>query len=155
MAKVKFDKEKASTLITELTNLQTNINSCLSNINSCGSWKDPYSSDLVVWDTVYYTETNIVDGVSVSEQKSKQVRTYPYTSKVQNYNGALESIQSKATSLKTTSGRISKVITALSKVSELIEEFENTPNLTFPFFNPFSSEISCCKLSSLFNTTLT
>lgn len=130
MAKVKFDKEKASTLITELTNLQTNINSCLSNINSCGSWKDPYSSDLVVWDTVYYTETNIVDGVSVSEQKSKQVRTYPYTSKVQNYNGALESIQSKATSLKTTSGRISKVITALSKVSELIEEFENTPNLT-------------------------
>ena len=130
MAKVKFDKEKASTLITELTSLQTNINSCLSNINSCGSWKDPYSSDLVVWDTVYYTETNIVDGVSVSELKSKQVRTYPYTSKVQNYNGALESIQSKATSLKTTSGKISKVITALKKVSELVEEFENTPNLT-------------------------
>ena len=130
MAKVKFDKEKASTLITELTNLQTNINSCLSNINGCGSWKDPYSSDLVVWDTVYYTETNIVDGVSVSELKSKQVRTYPYTSKVQNYNGALESIQSKATSLKTTSGKISKVITALKKVSELVEEFENTPNLT-------------------------
>ena len=130
MAKVKFDKEKASTLITELTNLQTNINSCLSNINSCGSWKDSYSSDLVVWDTVYYTETNIVDGVSVSELKSKQVRTYPHTSKVQNYNGALESIQSKATSLKTTSGKISKVITALKKVSELVEEFENTPNLT-------------------------
>lgn len=130
MAKVKFDKEKASTLITELTNLQTNINSCLSNIESCGSWKDPYSSDLVVWDTVYYTETNIVDGVSVSEQKSKQVRTYPHTPKVQKYNGALESIQSKATSLKTTSGKISKVITALKKVSELVEEFENTPNLT-------------------------
>lgn len=130
MAKVKFDKEKASTLITELTNLQTNINSCLSNINSCGSWKDPYSSDLVVWDTVYYTETNIVDGVSVSEQKSKKVKTYPHTSKVQSYNTALGSIQSKAASLKTISGRISKVITALSKVSELIEEFENTPNLT-------------------------
>ena len=130
MAKVKFDKEKASILITELTNLQTNINSCLSNIESCGSWKDPYSSDLVVWDTVYYTETNIVDGVSVSEQKSKQVRTYPHTPKVQKYNGALESIQSKATSLKTTSGKISKVITALKKVSELVEEFENTPNLT-------------------------
>lgn len=130
MAKVKFDKEKASTLITELTNLQTNINSCLSNINSCGSWKDPYSSDLVVWDTVYYTETNIVDGVSVSEQKSKKVKTYPHTSKVQSYNTALGSIQSKATSLKTTSGKISKVITALKKVSELVEEFENTPNLT-------------------------
>lgn len=130
MAKVKFDKEKASTLITELTNLQTNINSCLSNINSCGLWKDPYSSDLVVWDTVYYTETNIVDGVSVSELKSKQVKTYPHTSKVQNYNDALESIQSKATSLKTTSGKISKVITALKTVSELVEEFENTPNLT-------------------------
>lgn len=130
MAKVKFDKEKAGTLITDLTTLKSNIDSCLDDINGCGQRKNNRDSDMLVVETKTRSVTTVVDGVSQTTLETYTVNTYPYDSKVSSYNGALESIQTKATALKNTSARISKVIDALKKVDSLIDDFENSSGLT-------------------------
>lgn len=131
MARVKFDKEKASILITELTTLKSNIDTCLDNINGCGTNKNNRDADMAVMVTKSYIEQSVDEnGNTVKETKYYQATTYPNDAKVANYNDALSSIQEKANALKTTSARINKVITALTSVSTLVDDFENTTGLT-------------------------
>lgn len=151
MAKIKFDNELASLVKSDLDRLNSEIAEYLDAIADSKERISPTSSKVTVYKTKTETTTSVVNGETVTTSKQVTYATYPYTSNVNAYNGAVSAMSSKAKLLKTTTNlRIKKVTNALAKVISLINDFEansiqmssklgDLADYDFSFLNGYSS----------------
>lgn len=133
MAVIKFDKDKANTLIRDLNRIASDIESNLRRVHTNTSGKEIslYSSLLKVYDFRTITESVLQeDGTYVDETRTEQYLKYDYTSYARTYNNYIRSILNRSTSASSKATKaIREVVSALVKLKSLVSDFESDTSL--------------------------
>lgn len=133
MAVIKFDKDKANTLIRDLNRISSEIESNLRKVqnNTAGKEISLYSSLLKVYDYRTITEQVLQeDGTYLEESRSERYLKYDYTSNARTYNNYIRSIMNRSNSASTKATQaIQQVVNALVKLKSLVSEFESDASL--------------------------
>ena len=133
MAVIKFDKDKANTLIRDLNRIASDIESNLRKVHTNTSGKEIslYSTLLKVYDFRTITESVLQeDGTYADETRTEQYLKYDYTSYARTYNNYVRSILNRSTSASNRATKaIREVVSALVKLKSLVSDFESDTSL--------------------------
>ena len=133
MAVIKFDKDKADSLIRDLNRISSDIERCLRKVNNTVANREVslYDERLKVYDIKDVEVTTILeDGTEQVEIVQEEYLKYDYIANARAYNRAVRLLSAKSTSAKSNATlAIQSVVGALTKVKELISEYENDQQL--------------------------
>ena len=133
MAVIKFDRDKADSLIRDLNRISSDIERCLRKVNNTVANREVslYDERLKVYDVKDVEVTTVLeDGTEQVEIVQEEYLKYDYTANARVYNRAVRLLSSKSNSAKSNATlAIQSVVGALTKVKELISEYENDQQL--------------------------
>ena len=120
MAVIKFDKDKADSLIRDLNRISSDIERCLRKVNNTVANREVslYDERLKVYDIKDVEVTTILeDGTEQVEIVQEEYLKYDYIANARAYNRAVRLLSAKSTSAKSNATlAIQSVVGALTKV---------------------------------------
>lgn len=134
MAVIKFDSEKADTLIKDLTQISSDIESNLGKV-----YTNTYGKEINLNDSrlkVYAFRDKVIemvqeDGTVVEETIREQYLKNDYVSNARAYNQHVRNMYRKSNTAKTNATKaIESVVNSLKEIKNLINEFETEQGLT-------------------------